>query len=98
MLEGKTLQPLSNAVESDGGAAKRGRVLIVDEVDVLYSEDMVGRVWNYENQQHHESVSKFYDDIWAERFVLVSFATRQEPRARSKWAPLLGVLQHFRVA
>jgi hypothetical protein len=84
VLEGKRLQPLS-AAESGSGLAKRGRVLIIDEVDVLYSEDMVGRVWNYDGQHHHESVSMLYDDIWSGRYVPVSFATKQWLLSRSKW-------------
>ena len=65
VLEGKKLQPL----HTSGGtnAAPKPRVLIVDEVDVLFSENMVSKVWDFASMHKDENFAKLYLDIWDRR-------------------------------
>ena len=69
-------QPLPAMIANATNATTQPRVLVIDEVDVLYSEGMVGQVWCDASQHKSEEISQLFLDIWEQKVSTVQEAVQ----------------------
>lgn len=70
--------------EIDLSTNKRPQVLLIDEVDVFFSDDFYGRTYNPSAKVRHPAISKLTDYIWEQRQLKIDEIARMSEEDREK--------------